>query len=117
MAVAGAEVTVDDDGSFRISILLDSIPEGEELVHKALEIVSTDAAGNSKTEVIDVYRLKQEEQEEGFFDYESSQYTVLLLAILILAGAMIAAALLMRTMSRNAKEQELTEEYDEFGGM
>jgi hypothetical protein len=114
--VDGAEVDVADDGSFNISVLLDSIPEGKKLVHRGIMVESTDAAGNSRSSTIDVYRLEQEETDLGFADYESSQYWVLLLSLIILVGAIVAAALLLRRMGRPPEDEFGGDMYDE-GGM
>jgi hypothetical protein len=54
LTVDGAEVPVGEDGTFNVSLLLDPIPKDEELVHRAVEVVSTDAAGNFRSVTLDV---------------------------------------------------------------
>jgi hypothetical protein len=115
VTVDGAEVDVDETGYFNVSVLLDNVPEGEELVHRAVMVEATDAADNSNSETIDVYRLAVEEEEKDFFSYENPQYWVLLLSILILVGAIVAAALLLRRLGRPPEEEYYDDEYE--GGM
>ena len=110
-----AEVDVDESGYFNVSVLLDAVPEGEELLHRAVLVEAVDAAGNTNQKTIDVYRLAQEEEEKDFFSYENPQYWVLLLSILILVGAIVAAALLLRRLGRPPEEEYYDDTYE--GGM
>lgn len=108
VTVDGSVVIVDEDGRFNVSILLDPVPEGSDLVQRSVVIVARDLAGNSVEETIDVYRLKQEETSPGFGDYDTPQYWVLFLSIVILVVAIVAAAFLWRRVG-----MQLDEEYDD----
>jgi hypothetical protein len=106
VTVDGAGVEVDEDGSFNVSILLGSVPEGEELLQRSIHVVATDAAGNYKEEDVEVYRLQKVEEDPGFMEYESAQYWVLLLSIIILIVAVVATAFLWKRIGA-------TEEYED----
>ena len=96
VTVDGAGVEVDEEGAFNVSILLGSVPEGEELLQRSITVVSTDAAGNFEEETVEVYRLQIVEENPSFMEYESAQYWVLLLSIIILCVAVVATAFLWK---------------------
>jgi hypothetical protein len=106
VTVDGANVEVDATGAFNVSLVLEDVAEGEELVQRSVLVVSTDAAGNSKEETVDVYRLQQEEEDPGFGDYEAAQYWVLLLSIIILIVAIVAATFLWKRIGMREDEYE-----------
>jgi hypothetical protein len=107
VTVDGAGVEVDDAGRFNVSIVLDPVPEGDKLVQRSILVVATDAAGNSKEETVEVYRLKEEVTDPGFMDYEAPQYWVLFLSIVILVVAILAAAFLWRRIGTSEEEENV----------
>ncbi len=108
VTVDGSSVEVDNNGAFNVSVLLSSIPKDEELVQHSIVVVAIDAAGNYREETVEVYRLEKEETTPSFMDYESAQYWVLLLSIIILVVAIVATAFLWRRMG--ATEEEYIED-------
>lgn len=110
VTVNDAGVEVDEDGHFNVSILLGSIPGDEELLQVSVKVVSTDAAGNFKEEIVEVYRLKQEETDPGIGGYDAAQYWVLLLSIIILVVAIVAAAFMWRRIGASEDEDLYLEE-------
>lgn len=108
VTVDGAGVEVDESGRFNVSILLEAVPEGEELVQRSIVVVSTDMAGNSVEETVEVYRLQKEETATGLMDYDSAQYWVLFLSIVILVVGILGAAFMWRRIG--AKDEEYEED-------
>jgi hypothetical protein len=104
VTVDGAGVEVDEAGHFNVSIVLGTVPEKEELLQHSIVVVSTDAAGNMREETVEVYRLKEVETDPGFVDYESAQYWVLFLSIVILVVAIVAAMFLWRRIGASDEE-------------
>ncbi|NOQ53851.1 MAG: hypothetical protein GQ558_04505, partial [Thermoplasmata archaeon] len=82
-----------------------------DLVQRTVVIVARDLAGNSVEETIDVYRLKQEETSPGLGDYDTAQYWVLFLSIVILVVAIVAAAFLWRRVGMQPDEEYADDMY------
>jgi len=106
VTVEGAGVEVDETGYFNISILLDPVPEGEELTQRSIIVVSADAAGNSVEETVEVYRLQQDETDTGIMNYDSAQYWVLLLSIIILVVAIVATTFMWKRIGARDEEYD-----------
>jgi hypothetical protein len=107
VSVDGANVIVDEDGHFNVSILLDAVPEKEKLIERSVLVIATDGAGNSVEETVDIYRLQKEEDDQGFSGYDTAQYWVLFLSIVILVVAILAAAFLWRRVGMVEEEEYL----------
>jgi hypothetical protein len=106
VTVDGASVEVDETGYFAVSILLGEIPKNEELLQHSILVVATDAAGNYREETVEVYRLEKVEESPSFMDYESAQYWVLLLSIIILVVAIVATTFLWKRVGAREEEYE-----------
>ena len=111
VTVDGAGVEVDSEGTFNVSILLGSVPDGEELLQRSIVVVSTDAAGNFQEETVEVYRLEIVEENPSFMEYESAQYWVLLLSIIILCVAVVATAFLWKRIG--ARDEYYEDDVDD----
>ncbi len=111
VTVDGAGIEVDSEGTFNVSILLGSIPDGEELLQRSIVVVSTDAAGNFQEETVEVYRLEIVEENPSFMEYESAQYWVLLLSIIILCVAVVATAFLWKRIG--ARDEYYEDDVDD----
>ena len=100
VTVDGAEIETDGNGHFNVSVQLPEILAGDELVHATILVMATDAAGNSREQTIDIYRLKEEEKETGLAKYDSAQWWALVLSIIVLVLALLTVWLLLRSAER-----------------
>jgi hypothetical protein len=106
ITIDGAAVEVDASGNFNVSMVLGNVPENEELLQHSILVVSTDAAGNFKEEIVEVYRLQEVETNPGFSEYDSAQYWVLALSIVILVVAIVAATFLWKRIGARDEEYD-----------
>ncbi len=106
VTVADASVEVDGTGHFNVSIVLGQVPKDEELLQHSILVVATDAAGNYREETVEVYRLREVEEDPTFMDYESAQYWVLLLSIIILVVAIVATTFLWKRIGTREEEYD-----------
>jgi nitrogen fixation-related uncharacterized protein len=106
ITVDGASVEVDEKGHFNVSILLGTVPKNEELLQRSILVIATDAAGNSKEETVEVYRLVKVEENPSFMEFESAQYWVLMLSIVILVVAVVATAFLWKRIGVRDEEYD-----------
>jgi flagellar biosynthesis/type III secretory pathway M-ring protein FliF/YscJ len=81
-------------------VQLPEILAGDELVHATIVVVATDAAGNTREQAIDIYRLKEEEKETGIAKYDSAQWWALVLSIIVLVLALLIVWFLLRSAER-----------------
>ncbi len=100
VTVDGAEIDIDPSGHFNVSVQLPEILASDELVHATILVRATDAAGNSREQTIDIYRLKAEEKETGVAKYDSAQWWALVLSIIVLVLALLTVWLLLRSAER-----------------